>query len=379
MWIYVGLSLTGVVPGCGPKGGGEGADGDESGDDATEGSGASELDTTTDDGDETTSDTTDEAEADVGETDDETDDETDGDDDDGGLEEGLVAKSLMKLWGSSAFCAVRPDNTMVCWGGNVGISQLFNPPPADKTIKSVNRESSVVVLEDGELHAFFVPTGQEPQYPNGPYELAAGTWEAGCGVRPDQSLSCWGVHEWDGPVPVQGPFAQFLMTPTELNCGVCAVRPSGELLCWKPASIILEDDFCEWGEAEMVVQPPGLFKPFGFASNWGVTVITADGIRAGWLPPDQPVAPHQPAWDPGGWIETWTGGYDMCGLNEGGELLCHESNVSDLEPLFPGTYRNLIGAKQGGCAIREADSRVVCWGKNPYRPPMQHPFDPPNE
>jgi len=50
----------------------------------------------------------------------------------------------------------------------------------------------------------------------------------------------------------------------------------------------------------------------------------------------------------------------LVGLRQSGELLYFEKGKGDGVPV-PGAYTTSFGYEDTGCAIRKADSRVVCW------------------
>jgi hypothetical protein len=89
---------------------------------------------------------------------------------------------------------------------------------------------------------------------------------------------------------------------------------------------------------------------------------------------------YEPGWggntyvDPpfasGGFAEAWA----LVGLRQSGELLYFHQSMGDGVPVIPGAYTTFVGDKEAGCAIRKADSRVVCWGQGNYGQ-----FDPPTD
>lgn len=77
-----------------------------------------------------------------------------------------------------------------------------------------------------------------------------------------------------------------------------------------------------------------------------------------------------PAFESGGFVEARA----FLGLKQSGDLLYYEKGMGDGVPVLPGAYTTFQGDQHGGCAIRQADSRVVCWGEGDYGQ-----FDPPTE
>jgi hypothetical protein len=56
----------------------------------------------------------------------------------------------------------------------------------------------------------------------------------------------------------------------------------------------------------------------------------------------------------------------LVGLRQSGELLYFEKGMGDGVPILPGAYTTFRSEYNGGCAIRQSDSRVVCWGEGEY-------------
>ena len=49
-----------------------------------------------------------------------------------------------------------------------------------------------------------------------------------CGLKPDQTIACWGMDRWDQATPPEGTF-------TDVQAGgahSCAKRTTGEWVCW---------------------------------------------------------------------------------------------------------------------------------------------------
>lgn len=186
-------------------------------------------------------------------------------------------------------CAIKQDRSVVCWGDNHFLQSTVggttcSPDPASSTMKSICPESAS---------------------PTTPREIAAIDISAGkfhtCVVQADRTIACWGLN-----VDMNGnPAGQ--ATPPD-GCG----GPTAAAVCLK-----------------------GLRARGGrFASeNYDYARVSA-------------------------------GGYHTCGLKREGAIVCWGGNWAGQAETPDGTgYKAVTAGRTHTCALK-SDSSIVCWGEN---------------
>ena len=208
-----------------------------------------------------------------------------------------------------------------------------------------------------------------------------------CGLRADGALTCWGTG---APVAgtVRGPFAQLAgdewtmcavaATNRALTCwgtgagvnrgferaagpvarvavdnrGVCALRVSGELVCWghylpQPASVA------------------GRFKAFDMHNGYACGVEANAGTITCWyresMAPNQRGRRLQPVGG-GGYIDVAVGWERGCGLDGGGGVHCWPANM---RATFAGARFRAVSGGGLICGVT-VEGRVVCEDREYY-------------
>ncbi len=145
-----------------------------------------------------------------------------------------------------------------------------------------------------------------PPMSNGVPKAVAG-WFVSCGMRADNTITCWGDNAFNAATPPEPP-ATIYEDLCVLGRMACALRRNGTMVCW--------------GDEGAASTPTGNF-------------IAMD-----------------------------CGGYFACGLEADGDLVCATAFPDGREVPPPGKYRRLsLGGV--GCALR-TDSTAVCWGNNMF-------------
>ena len=340
----------------------------------------------------------------------------------------VVAAGLQEM------CAVRVGGEIHCWGGNsidgapfpspddgmmVGLDEILVEKPLGRApdrllVESVPAGAFVTVgvgdgaacgvRESGGL-VCWGPVGATWQPPGGRFgSVAVGVGAVACGIRVDETLACWGdaSEVWAPPV---GRFGSVDVGATY----ACALRVSGEAVCWGPDPVVgpewvheagrwsppegvfvdmaLNDDFacgvlaggevhC-WGPQgrhdcadgrfacfgwDGTPIPPGPFASVGVAqvrSGWytgppAVCGIRADGSLVCWN--DRARVPRAPS---GAFVDV--NGAGSCGVRAGGEAVCWRGSVEYV--MADGVYTAMSGSEGFGCGLR-ADGEITCWGPN---------------
>lgn len=162
--------------------------------------------------------------------------------------------------GTHHACGVRTDGTLACWGSPNDVI----PPSGRFTKVDVSGRDACAISVEGEIRCWNLPAGPlpitysrhgtperavPPQPPPGRFRLVRVVDGAGCALRVDGELACWG-HPGLAATP-RGPF-----TDVSLSHGACALRQEGLIHCWEGR----------------VTAPPGVFV--ALAGNCG---LRADG------------------------------------------------------------------------------------------------------
>ncbi len=129
----------------------------------------------------------------------------------------------------SAFCALRSDRTVKCWGG-MNAAQM-SPPASRFRQVSAGRTFDCGIDESGSIECWGATQAGEP--PGKFVDVEAGNGSA-CALGDDGAVRCWG-NITSAPA---GPFAQ--ISVGEIACGV---KVDGTATCWGPGSFKLPADF----------------------------------------------------------------------------------------------------------------------------------------
>ncbi len=136
--------------------------------------------------------------------------------------------------GATFSCGLRPSGELECWGYGGKQSKIVPP------------RGALTNIHAGWGGLEIIPTSERD-------ESIWGDWGYSCGLRPDQSVECWG-DTWEGgdlgmggqgigivdtAIRVHHPEGDF----TEVGVGkreACGLRPTGVVECWGP----------DWGDRE---------------------------------------------------------------------------------------------------------------------------------
>lgn len=286
--------------------------------------------------------------------------ETDGE---GPFKVGLALKTLCSP-NFDVMCGVTPDDRMVCWG-SVGAPSF--QVPAGK-VKAVSDYCFMAVLENGDLHRVLNVPSKPLALPKGPFVLAAGDYPYGCAMAANNEMTCWvaeGYQTLEDPPP--GPYLA-LGDTLEGSCQMCGIKADGSLVCWKRPLAGGWDAQCGGNVWDGVAT--GTYKKFIGNGFDFVTAMNSLGQLVWFMPKADPSIYVDPPFASGGFVEANI----LVGLRQSGELLYFENSMGDGVPILPGAYVTFEGTQYNGCAIRQADSRVVCWGEG-----ASGQFDPPTE
>ena len=140
--------------------------------------------------------------------------------------------------GYAVGCALRTDDTAVCWGKSRAMAAM-GISPDDAFVQIVQGGLFACGLRgDGQVICWgsvadwaSTDTREAPQ-PQGTFVQIASCAYAVCGVRTDGTLACWGMV-W-GLVPPEGSYVQVSVGASDdlISVYFCALRTDGIVVCW---------------------------------------------------------------------------------------------------------------------------------------------------
>ncbi|MCY0990903.1 hypothetical protein OV203_33925 [Nannocystis sp. ILAH1] len=276
---------------------------------------------------------------------------------------GIALKQLCRN-DTSSMCGVTPDDELVCWG--LVDSPFFKVPPGK--VKSVSPQCFYAVLESGELHRIRDFPSEPLDLPGGPFVLAGGEYPYGCAMAANDEVTCWVAEGYTAiETPPPGPYVA-LEDAREGNCQMCGLRGDGSLVCWRRP--VKGDWGASCGGGVWNGAAEGTYTKFIGSTFQSVRLMNDKGQLVWFEPGSEGSLYVAPLFASGGFAEADA----LVGLRQSGELLYFENGMGDGVPILPGAYTTFRGDHNGGCAIRQSDSRVVCWGEGEYGQ-----FDPPKE
>jgi Regulator of chromosome condensation (RCC1) repeat len=219
--------------------------------------------------------------------------------------------------GGSHACALRADDTVVCWGASYDGATTA---PADRFAS-----------------------------------IASGGFNS-CGLRLlDRSIACWGLYApfWQPQLPT-GPVAAVGIGTFHM-CVV--VASDGHVACVGGRSGPPGEDVDD-GEAD---PPPGAFK--AVTPGWSHTcAIRLDDTVACWGEDSWTGKTHPPG---GAFAEIAAGQEHTCGLRFSGAVECWGFDREGQIQAPSGTFTDVSAGTNHSCAVR-TDEAIVCWGDTSY-------------
>ena len=253
--------------------------------------------------------------------------------------------------GGGHTCAVRADNTAVCWGqNNYGQAE----PP----------EGRFAEVASGSIHS--------------------------CGLRADKTIMCWGSKNSDQTEAPVGTF-DALSAGGNHSCALQAKgTPGGGIVCWGDSAsgqldapdgqfialsagathncgLRVDNTVTCWGSNEYgQIDPPGGAFTAVAAGYWHSCGLRANGSIACWGVANPSLDDGQTIVPPGKFEAVSTGGRHSCGLRTNGSITCWGSNYGGQTEAPAGQFEAVSAGGEHSCGLR-ADAVVVCWGNVPAR------------
>jgi Putative Ig domain/Regulator of chromosome condensation (RCC1) repeat len=269
--------------------------------------------------------------------------------------------------GGSYTCAIKADQTVVCWGDN-SLGQATPPTSSFKQI-SLSGMYGCGVRTDDTLECWGEPQNNGPfgsedygqaNPPPGKFtQVSAGELHA-CGILMDGTVTCWGWPDAISDVPTDS-FLQISASKTH----TCGIQTDYTISCWGYYSY--EGD----SYSDLLDAPPGkfLFVDTGTAHSCALGFDYSVACWGGdnwygqnYLPPEL-------------YMSISLNNRLTCGLTTAGSVICrgydgYEGGSYGIVGTFPGPFTNASTGGRHTCALRN-DGTISCWGLNEY---FQAPF-----
>ncbi|MBV9788868.1 MAG: S8 family serine peptidase [Chloroflexi bacterium] len=174
-----------------------------------------------------------------------------------------------------------------------------------------------------------------------PRSVSAGI-EYACGIRSDQTITCWGRNDYGQSTPPSGSFSQ-------LSTGgihTCAIRTNGTIACWGNNVN---------GQA---TPPSGTFTHVSSGRTNNCALGTSQTLACWGLNLSGQSSPPS-----GTFSQVSAGSEHVCGIRTSGTIACWGLNSSGQSSPPSGTFSQVSAGNNHTCAIDLA-GLVVCWGSN---------------
>ena len=245
--------------------------------------------------------------------------------------------------GSSHSCAIRSDDTIVCWGFD-GQRRTDAPTGGFKAVSAGSEHSCGIRIDDS------IICWGDNRYgwldaPTGSFKAVSVGSTQNCGIRTNNTNICWGLGDTLG-----SPYKAVSVGP-DYVCGVTN-RSDDSIVCAgnAPAS-----------------DPESSFKAVS-AGGSHVSVVEGESHFCG-LRTDDTIAcwgdnTYTQADAPEGTFQAVSaGGFHSCGLRTGGSIFCWGNNGNGQTDAPSGRFKAVSAGHGHTCGIR-ADDSIICWGFN---------------
>lgn len=189
----------------------------------------------------------------------------------------------------------------------------------------------------------------ELDFPEGRFLGVSASVAAACGLRPDQTLECWGIH-YMSRHPPSGRFTAVSVGGMDSfldnwqGGDACAVRLDQTLLCWDSGFRYRSD------------VPSGRFSAVSVGAEHSCALSTDSSIVC-WGGND-----HGQSDPPAGSFQAVSAGwFHSCGLSTDSRIVCWGGNDRGESDPPAGPFQTVSAGKYHSCGLR-SDSTIACWG-----------------
>ena len=262
---------------------------------------------------------------------------------------GAAPASVKVAAGGGHTCAIKIDNTIVCWGSNS--HGQATPPSGTFSSVSAGGLHSCAVRSDSTVACWGKNDDGEATPPSGTFNAVSAGGDHSCGLRTNGTLACWGRNTQSPPhnVAPAGTYTAVEAGNTAGTTWSCAIETDGDIVCW---------GYNSYGRGN---PPTGTFTAIGAGGTHGCG-LKADKSIACWGGYSSNGAPI--AAPPAGIFSAISAGYDhSCALRNDDTLACLGDDAHGRATPPAGTFKALDVGFSHSCAVR-SNGAAACWGSN---------------
>ena len=295
--------------------------------------------------------------------------------------------------GSDFSCAIKADDTVVCWGGAGSFGQIHpSEVPTDEFKQTAVGEFHACAIRADDTVACWGglyretaggPILQQPAAvaPTGQFKAISAGPDLTCGIKSDDTLQCWGETTHDRHTVPSGSFTHVAVGYSH----VCAINSNKAMECWGEPDFFdregdgVPDDLDGKGNHTSTIPPSGTHQYVALSAGEGHTCAIRVDTRAvcwGYTADSRNLIPGSTS-DPQGfgvhpYSAIATGGPTNCAIRDNdGSLSCWNSEKSQFLPpasIVDITRFKSLGAGSSHMCGIDSDDRLVCWGNNGVLP-----------
>jgi len=230
------------------------------------------------------------------------------------------------------------------------------PPAGSFKSVSANDGNACGVRPDDSLACWgeYVALGM----PSGTFKSVSVGYGHACAVRIDDSLACWGwvTWSWEGgtdvpaPPPPSGAFKSVSAGDSAYSCGI---RADDSVTCW---GIDLHDEY------PSLPTPSGSFKSVAAGDDYACGVRTDDSLEC-WGIDWNGVVSSRPS---GSFRSVSVSDYSHgCAVKLDDSLACWGTNFDGQASPPSGAFKSVSAGVAYSCGIK-SDDTIECWGSNEF-------------
>ena len=286
--------------------------------------------------------------------------------------------------GDGHSCAIRADDTIICWGNN-DRGQTDAPGGAFKAV-SVSIAHSCGLRADDTITCWGNNYRGEADAPAGAFKAVSAGSGHSCGLRADDTITCWGWNQFGQADAPTGAF-KTVSSGIDNSFHSCAIRADDTITCWghngsgqtdapggafkavsvggsRSCAIRADDTITCWGLGQADV-PTGAFKAVAVGASHSCAIRADDTITCwGWNGEGQTDAPTGAVPTPAGAFKavSVSSGHS-CAVRADDTITCWGNNGSGQTDAPTGAFKTVSPGGVHSCAVR-ADDTITCWGRN---------------